>query len=320
MSQSGVVTIGELITSIRQESDQVDSQFVTDPEIVGFLSKSYKELYDLLVTSYGEDYETAIPATFSTTGSQYLYPLPDGTLVFKDDFQNNFIAKPFYKLLGVDYQISPNNPQGFVTLKTFAFSDRNRFAVPNFASFWGFTNLRYRLYGNFLWFTPIPAAGQPIRVWYIPRPTDLLFTVQGTTTDTSTTMTVNDSSQLTDGMNIYGPNIAPNTTIVVSAINTLTLSNPAIGSGTTQVQLFSYQTTIDGISGWEEYCIVDVSIKIKDKEESDVSVLGARKAALKARIEEVAINRDPGSAAKTADVMSEIYNGSDGNGGWGYGQ
>lgn len=50
----------------------------------------------------------------------------------------------------------------------------------------------------------------------------------------------------------------------------------------------------DGVSGWTEYIIVDAAIKAMQKEESDVSVLMAQKMALKARIEETAMNRDAG--------------------------
>lgn len=299
MAKTGVITLGDLITRVRLESDMVNSQFVTDPEIATYLSSSYKELYDLLVTAYGEDYEVAQSLSITTDGTNFLYALPDGVL---------YNAAPaFYKLLGLDLQLSPNNPQGYVTIKTFPFSERNRFAVPNFASFWGFTNVRYRLQGNNLWLTPLPMTGQVFRMWYVPRPTDLIFSVQGTTTDQSTTMTVNDLSIPQVGMSVFGDNIAPNTTIVTVGVSDVTLSLPALGTGTGTVQMFDYLTPVDGISGWEEYPVVDSAIKCKDKEESNVEVLAARKGGLVKRIENVSANRDPGSAAKTADVMTDMY-------------
>jgi len=311
MSESGVITLGDLITRVRQEADMVNSQFVTDPEIVTYLSSSYKELYDLLVTAYGEDYEVAQALTITTNGTDFLYPLPDGSLYSG--------AAAFYKLLGVDLQLSPNNPAGYVTIKTFPFSERNRFAVPNFASFWGFTNVRYRLQGNNLWLTPLPAIGAVFRIWYIPRPTDLIFSVQGVTTDQSTTMTVNDTSNLSVGMNVFGEDLADNTTITVVGVGNVTLSKAALGTGTGTIQAFSYLTPVDGISGWEEYPVVDTAIKCKDKEESNVEVLAARKAGLRKRVEDTSANRDPGSAAKTADVMTDMF-WNNGNGtGDGYG-
>lgn len=319
MARRGIVTVGDLITRIREESDQVNSNFVTDPEIVTYLSASYKELYDILVTTYGDDYYVALPAQFTTNGQQDTYPLPDGVVTFQDSNNNSFVAPPFYKLLGVDLQLAPNNPQGYVTIKTFSFSERNRYAIPNFASFWGFTNVRYRIRGNNIWFTPLPAFGQIFRLFYIPRPIDLIVSVQGTMTDATNTFTVVDPSQLSVGMNLFGPPgaslIPSNTTITAINGNIITMSNNALGSGTQTVQAFDYQTEIDGISGWEEYPVIDVSIKVKDKEESDVTVLAARKAAMLKRIEEVAENRDPGTPARTADVMTDIWNrGSTGNG------
>lgn len=60
--------------------------------------------------------------------------------------------------------------------------------------------------------------------------------------------------------------------------------------------------TIDGVNGWEEYIIVDAAIKALLKEESDVSVLMARKSELKRRLEEMAADRDIGEAQQATDV------------------
>ncbi len=58
----------------------------------------------------------------------------------------------------------------------------------------------------------------------------------------------------------------------------------------------------DGVSGWEEYVVVDAAIKCLQKEESDPSVLMARKQELKARIEAMAPQRDAGAAERVTDV------------------
>jgi hypothetical protein len=60
---------------------------------------------------------------------------------------------------------------------------------------------------------------------------------------------------------------------------------------------------LDGISGWDEYVIVDAAIKALQKEESDVSVLLAQKAALRQRIEAAASNRDAGMPEQVTDVQ-----------------
>lgn len=67
--------------------------------------------------------------------------------------------------------------------------------------------------------------------------------------------------------------------------------------------LVSGSDTLDGVNGWEEYIVTDVAIKALQKEESDVSVLMAQKAAIIQRLEAEAENRDAGSGAKVSDVQ-----------------
>lgn len=59
--------------------------------------------------------------------------------------------------------------------------------------------------------------------------------------------------------------------------------------------------TFDGVSGWEEYIIIDAAIKALQKEESDCSVLMAQKAAIIVRLQAEAENRDAGSPARVGD-------------------
>ncbi len=73
--------------------------------------------------------------------------------------------------------------------------------------------------------------------------------------------------------------------------------------------------TIDGVSGWTEYVIVDAAIKALQKEESDVSVLYAQKQALIDRIQAAAMNRDAGQP----DTISATRGNNSGNFGWGNG-
>jgi len=60
--------------------------------------------------------------------------------------------------------------------------------------------------------------------------------------------------------------------------------------------------TFDGINGWEEYVIVDVVIKMLNKEESDVSPFIKAKEDLIKRINSMAGDRDLGSPEKISDV------------------
>lgn len=151
------MTLLELRNATRQRADIVNSQFVTDDELTSYINQSYFELYDLLVQCYGNDYYVAEPYSFVTDGVNNKFALP----------------VDFYKILGLDLALS-NSLDSFVTIKPFKFTDRNRYAVPNFQSFYGVTNLRYRLEGDKLLLTPIPSQGQTIRLWYVPRLTILV--------------------------------------------------------------------------------------------------------------------------------------------------
>lgn len=234
------VTLAEIRSQVRQRADMTASQFVTDAELNGWINSSNAELYDLLVTKFGNDYFVETHS-FTTLDGVERYDLPAG----------------FYKLLGVDLQLTPGlGDDGYITLRPFTFAERNRYATANAQTWMGVTNLRYRLNGSKIWFTPTPQQAQGIRLWYVPRVAPL----------------VNDSD------------------------------------------------VVDGVSGWTEYIVVDVAIKALQKEESDVSVFLAQKAALIQRIEAAAENRDAGNPATVADVQFSSgawpYNAGFGGGGW----
>lgn len=154
----GVVTLEQIRTELRQRIDRVNSQFFTDEELNSYISGSYKELYDILIQKFGDDYYVAAPYEFTTDGTNDTYDLPED----------------FYKLLGVDAQYSGANAQnGWITLRQFMMQERNSYTLPNYQAFYGITNIRYRLRDNKLWFMPVPIGGQLLRMFYIPRPAEL---------------------------------------------------------------------------------------------------------------------------------------------------
>jgi hypothetical protein len=132
------------------------------------------ELYDLLITVY-EDYYVATPIQFVSDCSTFLYDLPNGANTFLNALTlQTFTPKPFYKLMGVDLNIQNTN-NGYVTINKFNFIDRNRFVYPNTAStIYGVFNMQYRVVGDKIEFIPTPSANQAIRLWYIPRLTEML--------------------------------------------------------------------------------------------------------------------------------------------------
>src|SRR5581483_7425816 len=128
--------------------------------------------YDLLITVY-EDYYIATPIQFTSDGSTFLWPLPNGSNSFVNSLtQQTFVPPALYKLVGVDLALN-NASNAFVTVNKFNFVDRNRFVYPNTAStIYGVFNLQYRMMGSNIEFIPTPSASQIIRLWYIPRLTE----------------------------------------------------------------------------------------------------------------------------------------------------
>lgn len=172
---TGEMSLYGIRKQAQQRADRVNSNFVTLPEWNVYINQAMMELYDLLVTNY-EDYFTAIPVEFISDGSTYRYPLPDGRTTYINGIngQSGYVAPSFYKLQGVDLAVQSSN-QAWVTVQKFNFIDRNKYVYPNSAStIYGVFNLQYRLMGNSIQFIPTPSANQPIRLWYIPRVTELL--------------------------------------------------------------------------------------------------------------------------------------------------
>lgn len=179
---SGEMSLSAIRLQAQQRADRVNSQFLTTAEWNSNINKAMFELYDLLIAVY-EDYYIAPPIQFTTDGSTYQYPLPNGinTFLNANNLSQTITPPPFYKLLGVDLQVQNTN-NGYVTINKFTFISRNRFVYPNTSStIYGVFNMMYRVMGNAIQFTPTPSANQGIRLWYIPRLTELLSDTDITT-------------------------------------------------------------------------------------------------------------------------------------------
>ena len=237
---SGQTTVGNINLECRQRANKENSQFYTDQEMTSMISQSHKRLYDKIVTAYGDDYYVATPYAWATAQNQQLYPLPTD----------------FYKLLLAEVALNPQDPNSYITLKQFNMIQKNLFNYPNLYNMYGISNLRYRLNGNNLMIVPQTQGGQTIRIWYAPRPNQLL--------------------KQTD--------------------------------------------LVDGISGWEEYVVADVCIKMLAKEESDVSVFAAYLAQEDKRLDEMAKNRNLGEPQTVSDSKYRNFGwGEDNGNGWGSG-
>ncbi len=160
----GQTTLGNLRIQAKQRVNLEQSNNITTQEWNQYISDSYKWLYNHLIEKFGNDYFIAPPYSYTTTGqidSVYqaqVFPLPPD----------------FYKLMRCEVALNPADPNSWVTLKKFEAIQANLWNFPNVYTFYGITNLRYRLWGSQLQVVPIASAGQTIRIWYSPRPNQLI--------------------------------------------------------------------------------------------------------------------------------------------------
>lgn len=159
------MSLYQLRMAAQQRADRVNSDFVGTAEWNSYINQSMYELYDILVTTY-EDQYVAAPVELTTTGNSDSMPIPNGT---------NYNAAPaLYKLLGVDLGVN-STTNGWVTVSKFNFLDRNKYVYPNSAStLYGVANVQYRMMGSDIKLIPTPAASQRVRIHYVPRLQQLL--------------------------------------------------------------------------------------------------------------------------------------------------
>lgn len=167
-TNTGDLSLGQIRYMAQQRADMVNSGFITTAEWNSYITQSYFELYDLLITTY-EDYYLAAPSIFYTTNNTGSYPLPTD----------------FYKLMGVDLGLNVSG-NAWITLHRFNFIERNRYIYPSTtATYAGVYNLQYKVVGDNLMFIPVPQSNQIVRLWYIPKlsqplqDTDILKGVSG---------------------------------------------------------------------------------------------------------------------------------------------
>ena len=267
MSLSSQASLGSLRIQAIQRSSMEGNPAISTPEWNSYITNSYKELYDILVAAYNNDYYVATPYQFQINGLN-LYALPDD----------------FYKLLGVDLQYSAS-PTGWITLKKFEFIDRNKGAYLNSA-------------------VTVSSLAQ---IWYVPLPTVLQYILSCTTTINSPTLSLSDVSKLSQGMSVYGNGIPSNAYIlsIDTTLNTVTMSaNSLVTQPCATLYFWIDSTLVDGISGFEEYVIIDSAIKSGIKQENDVSELRVEKAEMKQRIMDMAEARDIGQAFHVSDALT----------------
>lgn len=164
--QTNSITVQDIIDRVREASDTVSSQFVTDAELIRYIDISYRELYDELVGAWGEDYFVKpdyVPLWI--TGSVNIYSLPADCKALHGIDIN---------LGGASSDISGSI--GWTTMPRRGANARNLGPAYGFyGTLYGPSALLgYRPWGlNTIKILPTPVANAQARLEYVPQPTRL---------------------------------------------------------------------------------------------------------------------------------------------------
>jgi hypothetical protein len=150
------MTLLQLRTAARQRADQENASgdysdaFIKDSELTSYINQSAFELYDLLITLYGNDYFLTGPYTINSDGVNDSFALPSD----------------FYKAVSVSAR---NSSSAMIPLRQASFSQMMSLQGTNDVSTLGLMHIVYRLRSDKLWFAPKPQNGQSFYLYYIPR-------------------------------------------------------------------------------------------------------------------------------------------------------
>lgn len=166
----GQINLGYLRYQAQLRADKLNSQYLTLDEWNFNINQLAYELYDLLISKYGEDYFMSPPLLMNLNGS-LSYTIPDGILYSG--------APALYKLTGVDVNIAgglTSENAGWVPAPRANWQDRDRWTVwPGQPIAVNNTyTVSYRVMGNQLFIFP-QNLGQQLRLWYIPMMTQMLL-------------------------------------------------------------------------------------------------------------------------------------------------
>ena len=278
------VALNTLRDEARQHADQVNSEFVTDAELNGYLNNSWSELYDILVSKYQDDYFLTSTSITVTSGTS-TYSLPSD----------------FYKARGVDLNINDNQN---TPLQRYTFADRTRDSLVRYAR-----DVKYRIQANNIVFAPSP-SNNTATLWYIPHPRKLQsVTPTRISRGSTTTWTVPSTHSFVAGdkINAIGffatnYNVEQTVSSVTSTTVVTDLNSSALSDPTVYGTLESMQDFVN--AGWRQYVSVDSAIMMMLKEESDISGLVYVKQGLLERIEIMAEDRDSGEPARVTNVAA----------------
>ncbi len=307
------VSLAELITRIRQRADMVDTQFVTDEEITSYCNESLGELYDLIVGSAAQEYFmrscniyelppwgrglTAADPGWYRDG----FMVRDGAIaaagilpqIEVGDGTYAMLPPDFYKILGVDANVGQDNIPWKLT--PYNFNKRDNMAPFNGTWQKGLT-MQYRLAGRMAKMYD-RASDPPISPPLSGAFPDLANAPGIGTEGVTAASFVNVWSAQSLYLTPFPPTLpnAGRSLITVWYIplpprfrfQTIIDEGPPV-----EVQFSPESQFVPGFAHWDEYLTVDVAMRIRDKEESEVQLLLTQKQNITQRILAQAPTRD----------------------------
>lgn len=315
----GIVCLANIRLQAQQRSDQLNANFLSLPEWNQNITNSYKELYDILIQKYGDDYYYTVPCSYLTSGKidpvqqAQVFPLPDGISVLDSYGSFTFLGNTSSSTTidgiastnGITIGQGINGPGSPAGNTVVAFDDTSvTTSLPITGSNTGVL---------FTVGTIVPAFYKLMLVEVALNPGD-----------PNSYVTLKKYQRIQQNLWNY-PNVY--TFYGITNLRYRTTGSflqvvPISAAGQTirihysprPRDLIQDIDTMEGISGWEEYIIVDAAIKAMAKEESDPSELVREKLALLARIEAAAENRDVGEPECVSDSRTRNFAWEDGGG------
>lgn len=144
-------TLAQLRTRARERANMENSTFVTDAEFNMYINYSITSLRDKMIAKAGEEYFADIEP-YTLVDGQEAYALP----------------ADFYKILSLQIKADNNN---YYAIKRFEYAEQS---VGSYPLYYSLPDLRYRIRGDSLVFTPsLSIGGRQLRLIYVPLPPQL---------------------------------------------------------------------------------------------------------------------------------------------------
>lgn len=149
------MTLTQIRTRCKQQCDLENSYFILDEEWNYLINESYKELWELLVTTW-EDYFVS-SLEFTIASGETAYNLPSD----------------FLKLRGIDLEV--NSVSRWLPITRFNFQERHKYGtLINNLSWNTRPPVQYKVMGSQILFEPGESAPGNYKLWYVPKVTELV--------------------------------------------------------------------------------------------------------------------------------------------------